>query len=191
MNQPSDNYIAEMLMKGLGSQFGTVGSTAAGGLVMRETLGRFGIAPTIVDGSGLSRSNRTTPREVVRLLTGMDGTEAAVAFDQSLAVAGRNGTLNKRMRGTVRAGPLPGQDRHAEQRQRAGRLLRHHRRRAGRVRVHHERRLARLGPCAPGPDDGRAGSLRRVRGRPFKSGPSIPGRRREPCAPSLSPLPCS
>ncbi len=100
MNQPSDNYIAEMLMKGLGSQFGTVGSTAAGGLVMRETIGRFGIAPTIVDGSGLSRSNRTTPREVVRLLTGMDGTEAAVAFDQSLAVVGRNGTLNKRMRGT-------------------------------------------------------------------------------------------
>ncbi len=100
MNQPSDNYIAEMLMKGLGSEFGTAGSTAAGGLVMRETLRRFGIAPRIVDGSGLSRSNRTTPREVVRLLMGMDGTEAALAFDQSLAVAGRNGTLNKRMRGT-------------------------------------------------------------------------------------------
>ena len=25
MNQPSDNYIAEMLIKGLGAQFGTAG----------------------------------------------------------------------------------------------------------------------------------------------------------------------
>ena len=147
MNQPSDNYIAEMLMKGLGSQFGAAGSTAAGGAVMRRRVRRFDIAPTIVDGSGLSRSNRTTPRQVVRLLTGMDASEAAVAFDQSLAVAGRNGTLDSRMRGTVGAGPLPGQDRHAEQRLRAGRLLRHHRRRAGRVRVPDERRLAGRRPA--------------------------------------------
>jgi serine-type D-Ala-D-Ala carboxypeptidase/endopeptidase (penicillin-binding protein 4) len=101
MNQPSDNYIAEMLMKGLGSEFGAAGSTTAGGAVTRQTLRRFDIAPRIVDGSGLSRSNRTTPRQVVRLLTGMDTTDVAVAFDQSLAVAGRNGTLDKRMRGTA------------------------------------------------------------------------------------------
>jgi serine-type D-Ala-D-Ala carboxypeptidase/endopeptidase (penicillin-binding protein 4) len=101
MNQPSDNYIAEMLMKALGADHGSAGSTAAGGAVMRQTIRRFAIAPTIVDGSGLSRSNRTTPRQVVQLLTGMDASEAAVAFDQSLAVAGRNGTLNKRMRRTT------------------------------------------------------------------------------------------
>ena len=101
MNQPSDNYIAEMLIKGLGSEFGAAGSTAAGGAVVRQTVRRFDIAPTIVDGSGLSRSNRTTPRQVVRLLTGMDASEAAVAFDQSLAVAGRNGTLDRRMRRTA------------------------------------------------------------------------------------------
>ncbi len=100
MNQPSDNFIAETLIKGLGAEFGGAGSTAGGGAVMRQTLRRFGITPTIVDGSGLSRGNRTSPRQVVRLLTGMDSSEAAIAFDESLAVAGRNGTLNRRMRGT-------------------------------------------------------------------------------------------
>jgi D-alanyl-D-alanine carboxypeptidase/D-alanyl-D-alanine-endopeptidase (penicillin-binding protein 4) len=104
MNQPSDNYIAEMLMKALGADHGAAGSTSAGGAVMRETLRRFGIAPTIVDGSGLSRSNRTTPRQVVALLTGMDASEAAKAFARSLAVAGRNGTLDTRMRRTAAQG---------------------------------------------------------------------------------------
>jgi D-alanyl-D-alanine carboxypeptidase/D-alanyl-D-alanine-endopeptidase (penicillin-binding protein 4) len=104
MNQPSDNYIAEMLVKALGADHGSAVSTAAGAGVMRETLQRFSIAPRIVDGSGLSRSNRTTPRQVVQLLTGMDASEVADAFERSLAVAGRNGTLSKRMRRTPAQG---------------------------------------------------------------------------------------
>ena len=55
----------------------------------------------MIDGSGLSRSDRTTPREVVQLLKSMDESEAGVAFDESLPVAGRNGTLYNRMRGTA------------------------------------------------------------------------------------------
>jgi D-alanyl-D-alanine carboxypeptidase/D-alanyl-D-alanine-endopeptidase (penicillin-binding protein 4) len=101
MNQPSDNYIAEMLIKGLGAQFGTAGSTTAGGTVIEEAVRPFGITPSVIDGSGLSRNDRTTPREVVQLLKSMDSSEAGVAFDESLAVAGRNGTLYSRMRGTA------------------------------------------------------------------------------------------
>ena len=101
MNQPSDNYIAEMLIKGLGAQFGTAGSTTAGGAVIEEAVRPFGITPSIVDGSGLSRNDRTTPRDVVQLLKSMDASEAGVAFDESLPVAGRNGTLYNRMRGTA------------------------------------------------------------------------------------------
>jgi serine-type D-Ala-D-Ala carboxypeptidase/endopeptidase (penicillin-binding protein 4) len=101
MNVPSDNYIAEILIKSIGSQFGGEGSTTAGGRVMRETLSQFGISPAIADGSGLSRENRTSPREVVKLLTGMAETEHAEAFDASLAVIGRSGTLAYRMRGTA------------------------------------------------------------------------------------------
>jgi serine-type D-Ala-D-Ala carboxypeptidase/endopeptidase (penicillin-binding protein 4) len=101
MNQPSDNYIAETLVKALGADYGTAGSTAAGAVVVRNAVARFKIAPKISDGSGLSRFDRTSPRQVVRLLSGMAGTEAADAFDASLAVVGRNGTLYKRMRGTA------------------------------------------------------------------------------------------
>jgi serine-type D-Ala-D-Ala carboxypeptidase/endopeptidase (penicillin-binding protein 4) len=105
MNQPSDNYIAEMLIKGLGAEFGEAGSTSAGGAVIREALRPFDVTPTVVDGSGLSRANRTTPREVVTLLQRMDASEVSEAFDDSLAVVGRNGTVYSRMRGT------PAQDR--------------------------------------------------------------------------------
>ena len=101
MNQPSDNYIAETLIKGLGAQFGTAGSTAAGAKVVRDTVGQFGISPKVTDGSGLSRSDRTTPREVVTLLKGMSESAVADAFDQSLPVVGRNGTVYNRMRGTA------------------------------------------------------------------------------------------
>ena len=68
---------------------------------MRGTVARFKIAPQVVDGSGLSRNDRTTPRQIVRLLSGMAGTSSADAFDASLPVAGRTGTLYNRMRRTA------------------------------------------------------------------------------------------
>jgi D-alanyl-D-alanine carboxypeptidase/D-alanyl-D-alanine-endopeptidase (penicillin-binding protein 4) len=105
MNQPSDNYFAEMLIKGLGAQFGTAGSTTAGATVIKEAIRPFGITPTVIDGSGLSRGDRTSPRQIVGLLKNMDESEAGVAFDESLPVVGRNGTMYNRMRGT------PAQDR--------------------------------------------------------------------------------
>ena len=98
MNQPSDNFMAEMLVKVLGARFGGAGSTAAGTRVVGAELAELGIAPTIVDGSGLSRSDRTSPRDVVTLLDALDG---EAAFTGSLAVAGRNGTIEKRMRGSA------------------------------------------------------------------------------------------
>jgi serine-type D-Ala-D-Ala carboxypeptidase/endopeptidase (penicillin-binding protein 4) len=98
MNQPSDNFMAEMLVKVLGTRFGDSGSTAAGTAVMRDELAELDISPTVVDGSGLSRSDRTSPREVVTLLEELAGD---AAFVGSLAVAGRSGTISTRMRGTT------------------------------------------------------------------------------------------
>jgi serine-type D-Ala-D-Ala carboxypeptidase/endopeptidase (penicillin-binding protein 4) len=98
MNQPSDNFMAEMLVKVLGAQFRGAGSTSAGTHVMNDELQELDIAPKLVDGSGLSRSDRTSPREVVRLLTEHGGD---AAFTGSLAVAGRSGTVATRMRGTA------------------------------------------------------------------------------------------
>jgi serine-type D-Ala-D-Ala carboxypeptidase/endopeptidase (penicillin-binding protein 4) len=100
-NVPSDNFIAEMLVKAVGSRFGDAGTTAAGTGVMRRQLATFGVRPAIFDGSGLARADRTTPRDVVRLLATLHGHELGEAFEASLAVAGRTGTIRKRMRGTA------------------------------------------------------------------------------------------
>jgi serine-type D-Ala-D-Ala carboxypeptidase/endopeptidase (penicillin-binding protein 4) len=100
-NVPSDNFFAETLIKGLGSEFGATGSTSAGAVVVRRTMAGFGLSPRVVDGSGLSRGNRTTPRQVVKLLDHMTAETSGVAFEASLPVAGRTGTLFDRMRRTA------------------------------------------------------------------------------------------
>jgi D-alanyl-D-alanine carboxypeptidase/D-alanyl-D-alanine-endopeptidase (penicillin-binding protein 4) len=101
MLPPSDNYDAEMLAKDLGADYGATGSTAAGTAVVRSTIARFGITPAIVDGSGLSRLDRTSPHQVVNLLSGMADTDQGTALDGALAVVGRTGTVYNRMRGTA------------------------------------------------------------------------------------------
>lgn len=104
-NRASDNYLAETLIKELGARFGGAGTTAAGAGVVRRTLGRLGIPVRVVDGSGLSRADRTSPRAVVTLLTELSGdAPTGQALRSSLAVAGRAGTLKTRMRGTAAAG---------------------------------------------------------------------------------------
>ena len=101
INVPSDNYAADMLLKALGSQYGAGGTTTAGAAVVRDTLDDFGVRPKIADGSGLSRANRTSPRQVVRLLERMEAQDTAATWRSSLAVPGRSGTVRRRMRGTA------------------------------------------------------------------------------------------
>jgi serine-type D-Ala-D-Ala carboxypeptidase/endopeptidase (penicillin-binding protein 4) len=105
-NTPSDNFFAEMLLKGLGARFGGAGSTAAGAAVVRAQLASsFGIHPQIDDGSGLSRADQTSPFQVVTLLKGM---AANSAFLHSLAIAGETGTLQGEMQGTRAQGRCRG-----------------------------------------------------------------------------------
>ncbi len=103
-NRPSDNYMAETLLKALGADYGGGGTTAAGVAVASSHAAEYGAEPTMVDGSGLSRRNFTTPRDVVELLAGMDQGELAEPMLISLAVAGQSGTLVDRMRGTAAQG---------------------------------------------------------------------------------------
>lgn len=103
-NQPSDNFYAETLLKDLGAQFGSAGTTAAGLTIVRRALAGFGLKPKIVDGSGLSTVDRTTTREIVQLLRTMSAGTLAIPFKASLAQPGRTGTLAKRMRGTSAPG---------------------------------------------------------------------------------------
>ena len=104
INVPSNNFAAEMLFRELGARYRDEGSLAAGADVVRDTLDDFGIHPRIVDGSGLSRRNRATPREIVRLLERMHNQDIAGTFRTSLAVAGVTGTVKARMRRTAAAG---------------------------------------------------------------------------------------
>ncbi len=105
-NAPSDNFFAEMLLKGLGAKFGGAGTTAAGAAVVRaELASNFGIRPQLVDGSGLSRADSTSPQQVVTLLERM---ATNPTFVSSLAVAGETGTLQDEMNDTVAQGRCRG-----------------------------------------------------------------------------------
>ena len=101
MNRPSDNFIAETLLKGLGAHELGVGSTAAGARVVRRELGERGVPLTgvrIVDGSGLSSYDRLTGRALVALLIAAWSDPVIKApFVASLPVAGVSGTLDDRM----------------------------------------------------------------------------------------------
>lgn len=105
-NTPSDNYFAEMLIKGLGANFGGAGTTAAGvGVVRSELSSTFGIDPQFNDGSGLSRADYSTPRQVITVLEQMYGNPY---FFNSLAIGGETGTLQDEMRGTAAEGVCHG-----------------------------------------------------------------------------------
>jgi D-alanyl-D-alanine carboxypeptidase/D-alanyl-D-alanine-endopeptidase (penicillin-binding protein 4) len=101
MLPPSDNYFAETLIKDLGARFGGAGTTAAGaGVVSRTIASLFGLHPRILDGSGLSESDRTSPLQVASLLIAISRTPLGSVLRSHMAVAGRSGTLAFRMRGT-------------------------------------------------------------------------------------------
>jgi D-alanyl-D-alanine carboxypeptidase/D-alanyl-D-alanine-endopeptidase (penicillin-binding protein 4) len=103
-NTPSDNFLAESLLKAIGAEFGLRGSTASGATVVRATMEKLGARPRLMDGSGLSRRDRTSPRDVVAVIRAMDGSAVAAPFEASLPVAGRTGTLASRLRSTAAQG---------------------------------------------------------------------------------------
>ncbi len=109
MLPPSDNFFAETLVKDLGAHFGGAGTTAAGaGVVSRTISTLLGIHPQVVDGSGLSEEDRTSPYQVADLLVALYPTALGKVLRESMAVAGRSGTLELRMRGSAAAGRCVG-----------------------------------------------------------------------------------
>ena len=100
-NKPSNNFFAEMLLKRLVAKPGKPGTTRRGANRVQAFAHDQGTGIHPVDGSGLGRSNRVTPHEVVKLLTAMSKGPEAKPYRQSLPVAGREGTVAGRMRGTA------------------------------------------------------------------------------------------
>lgn len=107
LNKPSDNLIAEVLLKTLGAAKKGFGTTDAGAEIETEFFKEIGMdveAMRIVDGSGLSRLNYITPRNVVTLLAHMYAHKDSRVYMESLPIAGKDGTLRNRMKGTAAEG---------------------------------------------------------------------------------------
>jgi D-alanyl-D-alanine carboxypeptidase/D-alanyl-D-alanine-endopeptidase (penicillin-binding protein 4) len=100
----SNNFFAEMLVKLLGSSFGGAGTTRAGTEVVERFAHSHGSAIHAVDGSGLTRGNRASPLQVVRLLQAMREMPVGDEFIQDLALTGHEGTVADRMGGTAAYG---------------------------------------------------------------------------------------
>ncbi len=103
-NVYSDNFFAEMLIKLLGARFGGSGSTASGAGVVERFARSHSSAVHAVDGSGLTRSNRASPLQVVGLLRSMRTDPVGEEFIQDLALTGREGTVDDRTHGTAAYG---------------------------------------------------------------------------------------
>jgi D-alanyl-D-alanine carboxypeptidase/D-alanyl-D-alanine-endopeptidase (penicillin-binding protein 4) len=92
---PSDDFFAEMLTKQLGVRFGGAGSTTAGAAVISEVVSSLGITPVVVDGSGLSRADRSSPEQVVDLLRAVWRTPNGRLLLRALPVVGVSGTVRQ------------------------------------------------------------------------------------------------
>jgi PBP4 family serine-type D-alanyl-D-alanine carboxypeptidase len=109
VNKLSRNLHAEMLLRLLGAHAKGEGSANAGHAAVQDFLARAGVRSeggALHDGSGLSRSDILSPAGLVELLVAMDRHRYARPFRESLAVAGIDGTLENRMRGTPAAGRI-------------------------------------------------------------------------------------
>ena len=93
MNVPSDDLFAELLTKQLGARFAGQGSIAAGAGVTSSVIAGYGLSPRIDDGSGLARSDRSSPHQVVELLKDVWHTPLGDLLSASLPVVGVEGTV--------------------------------------------------------------------------------------------------
>ena len=102
--KPSNNFFAEMLLKRLAATRRTAGTTRRGARKVKRLAHRLGTGIALENGSGLSRSNRASPRQVGALLVAMSRRSDGVPYRRSLPLAGEEGTVARRMNGTAADG---------------------------------------------------------------------------------------
>lgn len=107
--KPSQNLYAELILRALGSETRTdqkLSSEEAGLAAVKTFLQNAGIYSTLLvmtDGSGLSRRDLVTADSTLKLLVYMDHHRFVKAFRDALPIAGVDGTLRNRMKGTAAA----------------------------------------------------------------------------------------
>lgn len=110
-NKISDNLYAELILKTLGAETrGAPGTAEKGIFVIHKMFSEIGLDTTkfsLADGSGVSRYNLTTPDQIIELLKSMYcDVRVQAEFMASLPIAGVDGTLADRMKGTAADGKL-------------------------------------------------------------------------------------
>lgn len=104
--KPSQNQIGEILLKTLGRMQTGIATSDSGAAVVARTLRAWGVdssAIVVHDGSGLSRHDLVSPEALVRVLDQMRRDSTFGAYYAALPIAGVDGTLEYRLRGTAAA----------------------------------------------------------------------------------------
>ncbi len=107
MQKPSQNQIAELLFRTSGLRASGDGSADSARAVGVRTLAGWGITTADAayrDGSGLSRHDYVTPRAIVKVLDAMRRSPWFATYRDALPIAGVDGTIGNRMKGTPAAG---------------------------------------------------------------------------------------
>src|SRR2546423_1356299 len=105
--KPSQNQIAEILLKTIGLERGGMGTADSARKIVGQLLLSWGVQQNgfvIRDGSGLSRHDMLTPETIVRVLDRTQQDTAFAVFYNALPIAGIDGTLEDRMKGTPAEG---------------------------------------------------------------------------------------
>lgn len=113
VNKPSSNFLADRMISTVGAAlYGGAPSVAKGVRAMEQFLARLGFTQgsyLLENGSGLSRKNRLSARQIAQiLLAGAGHDRIAPEYLASLAIAGRDGTLRARFAGRASEGWMRG-----------------------------------------------------------------------------------
>jgi D-alanyl-D-alanine carboxypeptidase/D-alanyl-D-alanine-endopeptidase (penicillin-binding protein 4) len=109
--KPSQNQIGEALLKTIGLEKTGIGSADAGAEIVTTQLRDWGVDSTevvVYDGSGLSRHDLVTPRTIVKILSAMRKDTAFSVYYDAFPIAGVDGTIRSRMKGTPAENNLRG-----------------------------------------------------------------------------------
>jgi D-alanyl-D-alanine carboxypeptidase/D-alanyl-D-alanine-endopeptidase (penicillin-binding protein 4) len=103
--KPSQNQMAEMLFRTLALEATGSGRTDSARAVVERQIASWGVAvpseAVVRDGSGLARYDYVSPRTLVRILDVMRKSPNFGVFYDALPIAGVDGTIKSRMKGTV------------------------------------------------------------------------------------------